>query len=211
MKFSDIFKKGYGIPSPSDLPEGGIGVDVQNKKAYSKGTDGTIFQFGLTDDEITALGNYVDEQISLAQPIGMISLWSGTIANIPDNWALCDGTNGTPNLLNRAIIAAGDEFDVGDQGDGSIPAHTHNATHSHTASSDTTGAHTHGYVKWKNQNSYDAGNVSPTAFETAQTESAGDHSHTITVDENVMDTGEFGVGTTVIPKHYALAYIMKIA
>lgn len=55
MLFSDIYKKGFGAPTPSDLIEGGIGIDVTNKKAYSKGSDGQIFQLGLTDAEVQAL------------------------------------------------------------------------------------------------------------------------------------------------------------
>jgi len=54
MLFSDIVKKGYGAPSPSDLIEGGLGVDVSNKKVYSKATDSTIFQIGPTDAEMEA-------------------------------------------------------------------------------------------------------------------------------------------------------------
>lgn len=40
-------------------------------------------------------------------PIGGIIMWSGTIANIPTGWALCNGSNGTPDLRNRFIVAAG--------------------------------------------------------------------------------------------------------
>jgi len=54
MLFSEIYKKGYGAPSPSDLIEGGIGIDVTGKKAYSKATDSTIFQIGPTDEEMAA-------------------------------------------------------------------------------------------------------------------------------------------------------------
>lgn len=39
-------------------------------------------------------------------PVGGIIMWSGKIANIPTGWNLCDGTNGTPNLVNKFIIAA---------------------------------------------------------------------------------------------------------
>ena len=53
MKYSEIHKKGYGIPTESELIEGGIGVDVQGKRAYSKAADGTIFPIG-GDDSINA-------------------------------------------------------------------------------------------------------------------------------------------------------------
>lgn len=36
-------------------------------------------------------------------PIGGIIMWSGNIADIPDNWKLCDGTNGRPDLRGRFI------------------------------------------------------------------------------------------------------------
>jgi hypothetical protein len=36
-------------------------------------------------------------------PSGGIIMWSGTIANIPTGWLICDGSNGTPNLLGRFI------------------------------------------------------------------------------------------------------------
>jgi hypothetical protein len=40
-------------------------------------------------------------------PAGLISLWSGSVATIPSGWALCDGTNGTPNLKDRFILCSG--------------------------------------------------------------------------------------------------------
>jgi microcystin-dependent protein len=40
-------------------------------------------------------------------PIGGIILWDGYLANIPSGYALCDGTNGTPDLRNKFIVGAG--------------------------------------------------------------------------------------------------------
>lgn len=31
-------------------------------------------------------------------PVGGIIMWSGTVANIPTGWALCNGSNATPDL-----------------------------------------------------------------------------------------------------------------
>lgn len=39
-------------------------------------------------------------------PIGGIIMWSGTISNIPTGWALCNGSNGTPNLTDKFIVCA---------------------------------------------------------------------------------------------------------
>ena len=37
-------------------------------------------------------------------PKGVIWLWSGSIENIPEGWALCNGENGTPDLRGRFVI-----------------------------------------------------------------------------------------------------------
>lgn len=39
-------------------------------------------------------------------PQRTIVLWSGSISAIPQGWALCDGTNGTPDLRKRFVIGA---------------------------------------------------------------------------------------------------------
>jgi hypothetical protein len=59
-----------------------------------------------TNAQDAATKTYVDTSI----PIGGIIMWSGTIASIPTNWRLCDGTTYgslvTPDLRNRFIIGA---------------------------------------------------------------------------------------------------------
>ena len=148
---------------------------------------------------------------------GMIMMWSGSVASIPSGWHLCDGLNGTPDLRGRSIMGAIDDgiadFSVGKSGDGTIPSHDHNADHNHTAGSSTGGAHTHTYRKWGESaptNSFSGGStVTAQNVSTQATSSDGDHSHTITVDTKTMNTGTSGTGTEVIPKYYALAYIMK--
>jgi microcystin-dependent protein len=51
-------------------------------------------------------------------PIGTIVMWSGS--TVPDGWALCNGqtANGvrTPDLRNKFIVGAGDEYSIGDKG-----------------------------------------------------------------------------------------------
>jgi len=49
-------------------------------------------------------------------PQGSIIPWYGDKANIPDGFALCDGTNGTPDLRNRFLVGAGDAYKVSDIG-----------------------------------------------------------------------------------------------
>jgi hypothetical protein len=75
-----------------------------------------------TNNQDAATKNYVDTSI----PVGGIIMWSGTIASIPSNWKLCNGTNGTPDLRNRFIIGASiDATTTGTGGsDGVTKAHT---------------------------------------------------------------------------------------
>ncbi len=42
----------------------------------------------------------------LAEMQGVILMWSGTIATIPDGWVLCDGFNGTPDLRSNFVVGA---------------------------------------------------------------------------------------------------------
>ena len=69
-------------------------------------------------------------------PRGIVLMWSGSVVSIPTGWALCDGTNGTPNMVNRFVVGAGSTYSVGATGGGSAV----------TVSTATAGAHSHGGV-----------------------------------------------------------------
>ncbi len=49
-------------------------------------------------------------------PPGSILPWRGTLANMPEGFALCDGSNGTPDLRDRFIVGAGNEYNLNDTG-----------------------------------------------------------------------------------------------
>lgn len=79
-------------------------------------------------------------------PLGGMVWWSGAIDAWPANWDLCDGANGTPNLVGRFIVGAlginPDSYLVGDTGGADTNDTRH--THGHTGLSvNLTGAHTH--------------------------------------------------------------------
>lgn len=162
---------------------------------------------GVTQSEFALLSG----QTSLV-PAGVILLWSGSIASIPSGWNLCDGTNGTPDLRNRFVVAAGDTYAVGATGgadsvtlDASqMPAHTH----TFSGSTNTTGAHTHTVAAG---NSGGADNIITTGNARSNdtsytTSSAGDHSHTFS--GTTSSTGGGGSHENR-PPYYALAYIQK--
>ena len=161
--------------------------------------------------------------VNNAIPSGGVIMWSGAILAIPTGWALCDGTNGTPDLRNKFIIGAGaDNLGIATTnitGTATQTGGTKDAivvSHTHTGTTNTTGAHVHGEVtsggdvdtgtstafQWVSGTSY--GPSGPTNSPT-NTQSAGDHSHTLTIDS----AGSSGTNAN-IPPYYALAFIMKL-
>jgi len=59
---------------------------------------------------------------------GMIIAWSGSVANIPSGFVLCDGNNNTPDLRDRFIIGAGNSYAVdatGGSKDAVLVSHFH--------------------------------------------------------------------------------------
>lgn len=84
-------------------------------------------------------------------PSGLIAMWSGAADNIPSGWALCNGSNGTPDLRDRFIVGAGSSYSVGNTGGSEsvtlnwsmVPAHQHwikyNVVHVNPSASSGTG------------------------------------------------------------------------
>jgi hypothetical protein len=131
---------------------------------------------------------------------GMIIIWSGSIGSIPTGWVLCNGSNGTPDLRDRFVIAAGSTYAVGATGgsaDAIVVTHTHTATvtdpgHTHTTTAfGSIGTATGGAN----------GSVTSQAFGTISTSTTG-----VTVSN--ASAGSSGTGAN-LPPYYALAYIMK--
>ena len=59
---------------------------------------------------------------------GMIIAWSGSEASIPTGFVLCDGNNNTPDLRDRFIIGAGNNYNVdatGGSKDAVLVSHFH--------------------------------------------------------------------------------------
>ena len=82
----------------------------------------------------TNVQDAVSEVISYTIPSGGIIIWSGSSASIPAGWLLCDGTNGTSNLVDRFVVGATGTYTpgaIGGNKDAIIPSHTHTATGSY--------------------------------------------------------------------------------
>jgi hypothetical protein len=151
--------------------------------------------YGFTSSSNNSVGGVV--------PRGGIVMWSGSASAIPAGWWLCDGANGTPNLVNRFVVGASGTYAVGATGgsaDAIVVAHTHTGT---TASD---GIHSHTLPGQYLQNNAAGGGIasgSGVGVGTA-TDLAGTHTHTFTTDS----TGASGVNAN-LPPYYALCFIMR--
>jgi len=149
-------------------------------------------------------------------PTGGIIMWSGSPEIVPIGWNLCDGTNGTPNLIDRFIMGAATDADVGNTGGAStvtlsesqMPSHDHigetgTDSHSHTGDTDTDfhnhngststdGIHQHTINTEPSQTGSADNTDSASESGVSTTNTAGDHSHTFTTD---MDTHSHALTT----------------
>ena len=50
------------------------------------------------------IGNSSGDLNTIGFPKGVIVIWSGSIENIPEGWALCNGENETPDLRGRFVL-----------------------------------------------------------------------------------------------------------
>lgn len=73
----------------------------------------------------------VEDITNAAFVVGQVIMWYGSVANIPSGWALCNGSNGTPDLRNRFVIGAGDTYDQNSVG-GSLAAFNTGASGNHS-------------------------------------------------------------------------------
>jgi len=136
---------------------------------------------------------------------GLIVEWFGLSSGIPEGWALCDGTNGTPNLIDKFIIGAGSTYNIGNTGGSSdviLPEHNHTLTVS------TSGSHTHttGVARGNIFNAGSGALATPDASGTNAT-STNDFSHSHTV--SISTVGESGENKN-LPPYYTLFYIIKV-
>jgi microcystin-dependent protein len=135
---------------------------------------------------------------------GMIILWSGLTSTIPTGWALCNGTDGTPNLTDRFVIGAGSTYGVNQTG-GYKDAVL--VSHNHTASVGAAGGHSHSVSTASGKGNFQGGGYNANALtskETTNTSSVSNHTHSVSVSSK----GSSATNRN-LPPYYALAYIMR--
>jgi hypothetical protein len=201
----------------------------------------------LSHNQLNALLTYVaDVEGNLisgagAFPAGGIILWSGTVGTIPTGWALCDGTNGTPDLRDKFVVGAGGNYTPADAGGTAavtVPssAHSHAITvESHALSISEIPSHAH--PGWKSSTFTRGQSTSTALVAPGETGDAGSppevpagpdtELNSVTTSNPITRTtggggghshGASSASVTIAsqelenrPPYYALAYIMKLA
>jgi hypothetical protein len=137
-------------------------------------------------------------------PVGAIIMWSGSVASIPTGWALCNGTNGAPDLRNKFVIGAGSGYNVAATG-GSANAVV--VSHSHSV---TDPGHNHDYRIGQS-----AGTLSPSIggwsfVGTYLATKFNNFIQSASTGITVNSTGQSGIDAN-LPPYYALCFIIKTA
>lgn len=140
-------------------------------------------------------------------PSGTIVAYNST--SPPKGWLLCNGENGTPNLINRFILGASNNQDINKTGGepvvklsiSNLPSHSH----SNCRMDESNWTHSHNYIHpWKGGNNVqDGGNYWKRANKT--TGSSGNHTHSYSVGNKGGSQSHNNM-----PPYYVLTYIMKI-
>lgn len=93
--YDSIFKKQTDYPKYDDSIE--LPQDLNND------------QYNQTVPNL----KWIKELLKLLIPSGTIVMYSGS-SDIPEGWAICDGNNGTPNLVGKFIKAVSSSEDIGE-------------------------------------------------------------------------------------------------
>lgn len=196
-----------------DTPLRGAAGDSSNEIAVP--SDGSRATAGGAD--ILVAGD-TEGVTAAAFVVGQVIMWFGSAGAVPDGWALCNGSNGTPDLRDRFVVGAGTSYALGDTGGddetSSSGAHTHTTTSGpHTLTEAEMPAHTHRVAGDGQTSAYDSTGVErPVDYPggqgsvvTSTTGGGAAHSHPDgTTDSQGAHTH------TVLPPYKALYFIMFI-
>lgn len=209
--------------------------------SFSGDADFEGFGVNFADEQILLewLAPGVRAAMSLAGlPVGSVVAYAGDLADLPSNWFVCDGTNGTPDLRGRFIVAVSDDYPADSLG--GSETHTHGVTidaggaHSHTGSASghsltlaemPAHAHKNGVCDFTAANVFNRGSsaavpaatrgIDPSGVgnyegNTASSGSGDPHTHDLSIDAGGAHTHTGSTAATgTLPPYYALVYIMK--
>ena len=136
-------------------------------------------------------------------PIGTIIAWENT--SIPSGWSICDGSGGTPNLVDKFVYGASIDGDVRTTGGATTHTHTNSNTSTRTA-------HDHGGSKAA---SVGGGSSEDSSTGSGLTCASPGHTHGTSIAITAADSHAHTVGDTgsssSLPKYIKRAFIRRMS
>ena len=152
-------------------------------------------------------------------PSGAIIMFNGLQSEIPNGWHICDGTEGTPNLVGKFIKASNISGEIGGEtsislSSDNIPPHIH-AIQDISINSSENGEHSHVYNGITFETTTAAVGEDITVVSTINTDkydtsSTDTHQHSIVINNQNTESTGLGIPLNWEPSYYSLIYIMKL-
>lgn len=195
----------------SSIVAASIGQYINNRTGKDVIDDGDILKLAALFEEA------VKKTSGGGVPLGGVIMWSGFAKDIPAGYSLCDGKNGTPDMVGRFVLGGADKGAAGGSAKISIdqlPPHTH------TGSTSAGGGHSHGVSDGGHYHSIAAtasgemqsgngwrgpgfgGSNTSSNGSNVGVQAVGDHSHNMSLDNT-------GGGADYLPPYFQLCYIMR--
>ncbi|QFT56595.1 phage tail protein [Microbulbifer sp. THAF38] len=169
------------------------------------------------------LKGYINKQF----PGQLIYIWGGEIKDLPAEYKLCNGSNGTRDLRNRFVLGAGGSYSAGASGGATTARTSKNGAHSHaitvnnhtlTLSQIPSHRHHHDLGRYDDSTQgtpqqhwilrgYDRGNWD-NALNTYTRYSGGGGAHNHTASASSNNGHDHTVA--ILPPYYALAYVQRV-
>lgn len=161
-------------------------ADKSDYEGLKTKVDTNTTNIATNTTDITNIKNKI-KNLQDSMPIGSIIMFNGKAEEIPSGWAICDGTNGTPNLIDRFILASTYAGGTGGASQvtltvSQLPPHRHRLKKCWYGKADN--ANDRQVVRWD---------------------------ETIGTNDQIL-TEETGLGLpiNIMPPYYRLIYIMKV-
>ena len=108
-KTSDLTNdSGFLTDAPVDSVNGKTGaVELAASDVGAVATGDITQMLGTATDKVPsekAVNDAISAAVSGGLPSGVIMMWSGASSAIPSGFVLCNGKNGTPNLLDKFVV-----------------------------------------------------------------------------------------------------------
>lgn len=201
----------------AEVPIEGYGVYSSNS-AFLKARYTSDYELPIDDNSSKFVST---EWIHKLFPKGTILMFNGASSEIPEGWAICDGSNGTPNLIEKFIKAGTSSGVTGGNPNNEVTLTVDNMpTHNHdllgSATTDTDGGHYHytsandGSSTSITQGEGTSATVAASGSTSILSDYEGSHWHYVDLSSAYTSSEGGSQPFNIEPEYYSLIFIMKI-